>query len=68
MTRTDLQKIPVARGLLLFGIALGVRVACWVFFVGSGVRPLADERGYFAMAGGWAEVLQRLMHLSFAGA
>jgi dolichyl-phosphate-mannose-protein mannosyltransferase len=64
MMRTDMPEITVARGVWLFGVALGVRLACWLFFVSSGVRPLADERGYFAMAGGWAEVLQSLMHLS----
>lgn len=58
------QGTSIARGLWLFGLALAVRLACWFWVVGSGVQPVADERGYFTIAGGWAEVLQRLATLS----
>jgi hypothetical protein len=53
-----------ARDLALFGLALSVRLACWLWFVRSGVRPVFDESGYFRIAGAWAEVLRRLAELS----
>lgn len=52
------------RDLWLFGLALAVRLAGWLWLVGSGVQPFLDEDYYFKIAGGWSDVLQRLAHLS----
>jgi 4-amino-4-deoxy-L-arabinose transferase-like glycosyltransferase len=52
------------RDLWLFGLALAVRLAGWLWLVGSGVQPFLDEDYYFKIAGGWSDVLRRLAHLS----
>jgi len=64
MMRAERQGSSIARDLWPFGLALAVRLTCWFWFVGSGVQPLADERGYFTIAGGWGELLRRLATLS----
>jgi 4-amino-4-deoxy-L-arabinose transferase-like glycosyltransferase len=58
------QPVGARAVLWLVGLSLGVRLAGWLWVVRAGVRPLVDEAGYFLMAGGWAEVLQRLAQLS----
>jgi len=52
------------RDLWLFCLALAVRLAGWLWLVGSGVQPFLDEDYYFRIAGGWSDVLRRLAHLS----